>query len=311
MSFGEYHSYMDLRRLHHFVTLLDAGSYVAAAARLNLTQSALSHSIRSLEEQAAVPLLERDRAGIRTTRAGALLEEEARQMLRRMADLRHNIKVVAGREAATVRFGMAPLPAKLWMTDLLRGVMDDDGIVASASVANGAELTGLLKREYIDFFLCSRGALTDHPDLLLEPAGWMPLQWIVRAGHPLLAHAQQSPGALSAYPMVCMGPSFLRGDPNEPAPLFRGGRAAVQSDDFGVLLDLTLTSDAVLLGASLLLDRYPDALAPLHVRGDAPDMGYDLVAVQRRGRKLTPASRAMLDRLLKLMSDEPARNDWS
>ena len=49
----------DLRQVKAFVALADTKSFTRAAELLFLTQSAVSHSIRSLEQQMEVQLVER------------------------------------------------------------------------------------------------------------------------------------------------------------------------------------------------------------------------------------------------------------
>lgn len=289
---------MDLRRLQNFVTLLDVGSYVDAAARLNLTQSALSHSMRSLEEQAGVVLLDKTRRGVMPTTAGRLLEEEARAILQRMAHVRHNLKVVAGLEAATVRFGMAPLPACLWLSRLLTEMVDTGEVVSSATVGHAAVLAGMLEREAIDFFVCARAGLERPGGMEIEPLGTLAMALLVRRDHPLAGRHGTLPSSdLGAFALIGMGPSFLRGDPNEPAPPFRGGRFAVQTDDFNALIQIALNSDAILLGAPQLTKMSGNALVMLPPADIMLPQHQHLVCVRRPGRELTPAARLVLERL--------------
>lgn len=57
------------RKLRAFVALKETGSFTRAAERLHLSQSAISHQIRRLEEQAGAALL------VRTTRRLTLTED--------------------------------------------------------------------------------------------------------------------------------------------------------------------------------------------------------------------------------------------
>lgn len=68
-------------RLRAFVAVADAGSVRAAAARLVLTESAVSAAISALTRDVGVPLVERDGRGLRLTRAGASFAEYARTIL--------------------------------------------------------------------------------------------------------------------------------------------------------------------------------------------------------------------------------------
>ncbi len=55
---------LDLNKLDHLIAVAEEGSLTRAAARLHLSQQALSTSIRVLEREVGVPLLERSSAGV-------------------------------------------------------------------------------------------------------------------------------------------------------------------------------------------------------------------------------------------------------
>lgn len=68
-------------RLRTFVTLADTGSVRAAAARLYVTESAVSASLAALARDLGVPVIERIGRGVRLTPAGTVYARYARQVL--------------------------------------------------------------------------------------------------------------------------------------------------------------------------------------------------------------------------------------
>jgi DNA-binding transcriptional LysR family regulator len=70
-----------LRALECFVAVADAGSITAGAARLHLSQPALSHQLASLEAEIGTPLLERLPRGVRPTPTGRAILADARATL--------------------------------------------------------------------------------------------------------------------------------------------------------------------------------------------------------------------------------------
>src|SRR6202023_2188240 len=72
---------ISLRQLEYFVTVVDEGSFTAAAARLHVTQPGLSAQIQALERQLRGPLLERLPRGVRLTPAGRTALPHARASL--------------------------------------------------------------------------------------------------------------------------------------------------------------------------------------------------------------------------------------
>lgn len=73
---------LDLRRLRYFVEVADELSFVRAAAKLHMTQPALSRHIAALEKSWGITLFERSRSGSELTEAGATLLVRARELLR-------------------------------------------------------------------------------------------------------------------------------------------------------------------------------------------------------------------------------------
>src|SRR5277367_4498174 len=68
----------DLADLTAFVAVADQLSFRAAASRLGVTPSAVSHSMRSLEERLGVRLLNRTTRSVSLTDAGLRLLDELR-----------------------------------------------------------------------------------------------------------------------------------------------------------------------------------------------------------------------------------------
>jgi DNA-binding transcriptional LysR family regulator len=76
----------DLANLSAFVTVADQRSFRAAASRLDVTPSALSHSMRQLEARLGVRLLNRTTRSVSVTDAGQRLLEQLRPALGQISD---------------------------------------------------------------------------------------------------------------------------------------------------------------------------------------------------------------------------------
>lgn len=87
---------LDTRRLRIFCTVAELGSFTAAAARLHLTQSAISQQMAILEREVGTALVERRPRGIRLTAAGRLLAERARLLLGELAGLERSSSQTQG-----------------------------------------------------------------------------------------------------------------------------------------------------------------------------------------------------------------------
>lgn len=71
----------DLRQLRAFVAVVEEGSFTMAARKIFVTQSAVSHSMRVLEEQLDCRLLERSGKHITATDEGELLLKRCKRVL--------------------------------------------------------------------------------------------------------------------------------------------------------------------------------------------------------------------------------------
>jgi len=99
----------DLRLL---VAVADTGSFTAAAERLDLTQSAVSHAVRTAERKVGAVLFERGRRGAVPTPAGERAVVHARLILRQFdlltaeargassGNIQGPVRIVAFRSAA-------------------------------------------------------------------------------------------------------------------------------------------------------------------------------------------------------------------
>ena len=79
---------MDIEWLEDFLVLSDLSSFTRAAQTRNVTQSAFSRRIRSLEDWIGIPLVDRDTVPPRLTVAGHLFRDAAREMVRQLQDTR-------------------------------------------------------------------------------------------------------------------------------------------------------------------------------------------------------------------------------
>jgi len=80
--------HLDLTDLRLFTMIVDAGSITAGGERAGLALASASARVRGMEEQVGVPLLERERRGVRPTPAGLALLHHARLMTRQIEQMR-------------------------------------------------------------------------------------------------------------------------------------------------------------------------------------------------------------------------------
>lgn len=109
----------DLAALTGFVAIADDRSFRAAASRLGVTPSALSHTMRQLEERLGVRLLHRTTRSVSLTDAGLRLLDQLRPAIEQVSRALEDLKAEQGHPLGSLRLyvthlaGMAVI-APLW-----------------------------------------------------------------------------------------------------------------------------------------------------------------------------------------------------
>jgi DNA-binding transcriptional LysR family regulator len=99
---------LSVQRLKVLREVIAQGSFSEAASVLNYTQSAVSQAIATLESEAGVPLLERDRRGVRPTSAGERLNEHAGRILTQLGAAEAELGAIAGITGGELRLASFP-----------------------------------------------------------------------------------------------------------------------------------------------------------------------------------------------------------
>lgn len=99
-------SILEVRHLKTLVALREAGNLMRAASLLNVTQSALSHQIKQLEEHYGLELFERKSVPVRFTAAGERLLQLGDDLLPAVAEAERDMARLAQGEAGQLRISV-------------------------------------------------------------------------------------------------------------------------------------------------------------------------------------------------------------
>src|SRR5437660_3289617 len=159
---------MEIRQLRAFVAIAETGTFTAGAARVHVTQAAISMQIRQLEIELRAQLFVRAPRRVILTEAGEKLLERAYVILREHDAAREELAALTGAERGRLRIGSAsamvsadPLPQIL---KELRGKYP--GIEASVVWGAGAllgqqVLAGELDAAFVSLPVEARGVQTE------------------------------------------------------------------------------------------------------------------------------------------------------
>ncbi len=95
----------DLRQLRAFVTIADEGTFTSAARKLRLTQSAVSHSLRGLEESLGFKLLTRGTRSAVPTHEGQIVLERGRRAFRELKKVERELDAMRVWGQKQIRIG--------------------------------------------------------------------------------------------------------------------------------------------------------------------------------------------------------------
>ena len=111
---------MKLDKYEVLVAVVEQGSLTLAASALGCTQSAVSHSLDSLEKELGFPLLKRGRGGVRLTAEGEKLMPAVRALLASAEQLQQTASAIRGLDTGTVRIGAFTSVAVHWLPGVLK-----------------------------------------------------------------------------------------------------------------------------------------------------------------------------------------------
>lgn len=116
---------MSLLKYKALITVVETGSLTRAADELGCTQSAVSHSIDSLEKELGFALLLRSRSGVKLTNEGERLMPSVRNLLSSAEQLNQTASAIRGLDSGTVRIGTFTSVGVHWLPGVLKEFQQD------------------------------------------------------------------------------------------------------------------------------------------------------------------------------------------
>ncbi len=160
---------MELRQIHYFLEIVRCASFGQAAERLNVTQPALSKSIRNLEQSLGVTLLERHPGGVIPTDYGKLFLQYASLISAEIERAVAEIEQMKGTGRGVVRVGAGATMMQYVIPQAVRAfvAMDD---TASVTFRQGLreDLVASLRRGEVDLIVGSIRSAEDDEDFRRE-----------------------------------------------------------------------------------------------------------------------------------------------
>ncbi|MEV8565189.1 LysR family transcriptional regulator [Streptomyces sp. NPDC051322] len=189
-----------------FLSVIDTGSFSAAAEVVHRSQPRVSMHVAALEREAGVPLFDRDRRPVCLTDAGAVLAEHARAILRQLSGAEAAMAAHRGAARGVVTLGSYPSASVAFVPQLLERMARTRPAIKVVLVERSTlELDAALASGEVD--LCLR-PMTPPPGPSVEyrPLWREGLIVVHRPDHPLAALPEPLPVASVAdYPLITIG----------------------------------------------------------------------------------------------------------
>ena len=193
--------HLELRHLRTVRAIHEQGGLARAASVLNITQSALSHQVKALEEQAGVELFVRRAKPMRLSPAGMRLLRLAEQVLPLIDAAEAELKGVEAGRVGQLHIAMECHACFDWLLPVLdqfRRTFPEVDLDIRARLAFAA-LPALLRGE-VDLVVSMDPE--DLPGVIFEPLFDYAPTMVVRANHPLVAKGYAEPADLAAETLI-------------------------------------------------------------------------------------------------------------
>lgn len=159
---------LELRHFKTLVALSETGNLSKAGKRVNLSQPAVSHQIRAVEEHYGIELFERKSDPLRLTAAGQLLVELAQEVTRRVQDGERDLARIAQGNAGQLRIAVECHSCFDWLMPSMDACREHWPQVELDLVSGfHADPVGLLEENRADLVIVShtqkRSGVTFHP----------------------------------------------------------------------------------------------------------------------------------------------------
>jgi DNA-binding transcriptional LysR family regulator len=251
--------------LSQFLAVADAGTLSGAASTLLVTQPTLTFNMKKLEETIGAPLFERSSRGVRLTRYGETLYENAR-LMQRLYD--NTLTAIAGQQRGSDR-GLAVGSGYSWWTMFLKDMvveyqLEFPNAPVQVSLGNQLRLMDQLLSGDISMFLAHEvDGLSPSIGTDFIPLSRVYNAYFVREGHALLG-APRSQAEIAAYPSIISSLAESRHerffDPSRRRTrvetVFDRTHFAFRSNSLAACIDYALATDAVLGHTHVMRDHF-------------------------------------------------------
>lgn len=276
----------DLRQLRAFATLCSEGGFTAAARVLGVTQSAVSHSLKLLQQDLGCPLYYQHGRKIRLTREGELLRTHTEKLLQELERIRPLLRDATGSGQGTLRCGASVTAVRFLLPPVLREFRECFPAYAAAiEVADTAGLLRNLSDGKLDVVLGLVPA--DTAGLTVSPVFHDELAFLFHRGHPWEAKEKPAPGDIAAETFIVNPRGSVTYKLLEEHFLRMGvrPRSLIELDSLEASLELAKTGVGIAIAAPWVIREMADG-STLDFRPLDPPVPREWAVISLKNRPL-------------------------
>ncbi len=176
---------VDSRQINAFVALARCGSFTLAAKELFLTQSAVSHAIKALEDDLGCRLVDRLGRRVRLTPKGEQFLKHAEGILRQMKSARGELETLSKWEHHRLRIGACTVSCRHLLPWVLQSFRSSyPRCIVGIEVGSQAVHLERLRAHQVDLALLLEPLGSPVPEIEFVPLFEDEMRLIVTPGHP-------------------------------------------------------------------------------------------------------------------------------
>ncbi|MGN0755220.1 MAG: LysR family transcriptional regulator [Aristaeellaceae bacterium] len=184
---------MDIMKYRLFVEIADTGSFTKSGRRMGYSQPAVSHMLKSMEDELGFPLFVRTKQSVSLTANAKAILPYVRKLLAGNEQLEQVVNALNGLQAGHLTIAAFASISRNWLPRIIRSFEQRyPGIEIELLEGGTDEIVGWVRNSIADFGLLSR----PHTETL---------SWVKLLDDPLMAILPENePCAQAAYPISRM-----------------------------------------------------------------------------------------------------------
>ncbi|QSX28883.1 LysR family transcriptional regulator [Shewanella cyperi] len=290
---------MDIKQLNHLLQLSEAGSFTRAAKRLNLAQPALSLSIKRLELELGVTLVNRSQGmadrQLTLTAEGQLLLGHAKSIVQQLEQAKQQIRAMANLTRGEVRIAVPGMLGSFYLPSRLMAFRHRYPDLKLSLFEGGTrDALRMLEQEEVDIAVITAQDLKPEFDSCLL----VRQQMVVAMGqeHPLVQQSSVSLEDFFEHELVMFKPGYFHREwiLGRAKELNKQPNIAFETNLINLIKQVVSQGFAITSVLEMVINERDNIVA----RPFSPPVYLDLHISWKKDRPVSLADRAFVDFLL-------------